>query len=108
MERVPHGIVERVGDSYVGYCDELGTSAHGKTLEEAFANLTVATQQALRVQDAKGGALGEIPQDQSADGVAYYLPSGTDPQSAALAAMTAMLLDGLGDYEQLGDEDRAS
>lgn len=99
MERVPHGIVERVDDRFVGYCYEVGTSAQGTTVEEAFANLNAATWQALQDRGASDAVPGNAVHHDGADEVSFHLPSETDPNSGALAAMSTMLLDGLGDFE---------
>jgi predicted RNase H-like HicB family nuclease len=50
MQRFPLGVVAQDGDGYVGTCDEVGTTSFGRTVEEAFANLRVATWQHLERQ----------------------------------------------------------
>ena len=101
MERIPQGVVERVNNVYVGYCYEVGTSAQGTTLEEAFANLNSATWKALQEKDEREAMLPKATPHTLDDDVLVYQPSDSDPHSLALAAVTATLLDGLGDFEHL-------
>ena len=42
--------MEQDGEGYVGHCDEVGTTSFGRTVEEAFANLRVATWRQLERQ----------------------------------------------------------
>jgi hypothetical protein len=104
MERLPQGIVERVNNVYVGHCYEVGSSAEGTTLEEAFANLNDATWKVLQENGGRAAMLPNATSHPSADDVLIYQPSDSDPQSLALAAMTAVFLDGLGDFEHLSTE----
>ena len=104
MGRIPNGVVERVDDGYVGYCHEVGTTAQGATVEEAFANLYAVTWQALQENGADGEVVLDVPSDDPMDEVAFFPAGEGDGPSAALAAMTAVILDGLGEYERLGDD----
>ena len=47
------GVVERDGDGYVGRCEEIGATSRGETVEEAFANLRVATWRLVEQQAAR-------------------------------------------------------
>ncbi len=104
MGWIPNGVVEQVDGGYVGHCHEVGTTAQGATVEEAFANLYAVTWQALQEKGADGELVLDVPHDDPMDEIAFFPAGESDRTSAALAAMTAVILDGLGEYERLGDE----
>ncbi len=52
MQHFPIGVVQKDGDGYIGCCDEVGTTSVGRTVDEAFANLRLATWHALELQGA--------------------------------------------------------
>ena len=52
MQRFPVGVVQKDGDTYIGCCDEVGTTSVGRTVEEAFSNLRMATWRELQRVEA--------------------------------------------------------
>ncbi len=58
MFRDLRGVVEQDGDGYVGTCYEVGICSRGRTVEEAFANLRMATWRYLESQSGLELAVG--------------------------------------------------
>ena len=52
-------VVEKEGDQFVSYCEELGTSSCGDTIEEAFENIEEAIEVHLDALD-EVGELGRV------------------------------------------------